>query len=211
MTPRRPRSIPKGIVTPMARKKSVKLAAQRFTKATAEIVEYFEETAGLKEEWQFWCTDYAVIRLYQEFEALILSALVGAINNDTSMLAETTGLDFPKHLSEDVCTFLIGGHGYFDFKGRDGLIQILKSFVPDGHYLINIVRHADYKDSLEKLSALRNFSAHQSKKAKRAAVRAIGGEKLGTTGSWLRRQKRFIELCDSLKDLAHEIEKKAPY
>jgi hypothetical protein len=195
----------------VARKKSVKLAAQRFIKAATEIEEYFKETAGLKEEWKYWCTDFAVIRLYQEFEALILSALVGAINNDTTTLSEAAGLDFPKHLSEDVCTFLIIGNGFFDFRGRDGLIQVLKRFVPDNHYLIAAIKDHEYKESLERLSALRNFSAHQSKKAKQAAVKAIGGEKLGSAGTWLRRQDRFLELSKSMKDLAHEIEKKAPH
>jgi hypothetical protein len=196
---------------PMPRKKSVKLAAQRFIKATEEVLDFFQKTAGLKEEFHSWCTDYSVIRLYQEFEAMMLSALTGAINNDTTTLSQSVGLDFPKHLSEDVCTYLIVGTGYFDFKGRDGLIQIIKSYVPDSHYLVAIIKDPAYKDTLERLSALRNFSAHESKKAKKAAVKAIGGEKLGSAGSWLKRQDRFLNLCSSLKALAHDVEKKVPY
>jgi len=46
--------------------------------------------------------EYAVIRLYREFESLILQGLVGAINNDTSTLSATSGVQFPKHLTDEV-------------------------------------------------------------------------------------------------------------
>jgi hypothetical protein len=32
------------------------------------------------------------------------------------------------------------GTGYFDFKGRDGLIQLVESFVPDNHHLVAIIK-----------------------------------------------------------------------
>jgi hypothetical protein len=196
----------------MPRKKSVKLAAQTFVAGTQAIEAFLQETSGLKAESRYWCTEFAIIRLYQEFEALILSAIVGAINNDTTTLSLSVGLNFPKHLSQDVCTFLIFKGGYFDFKGRDGLIDILKDFVPDNHYLPLIIRDQKYKPALEKLSAFRNFAAHpRSQKAKKAAVRAIGGGNLGSAGGWLSRQGRFKNISDSMVALAHEIEAKAPY
>ena len=195
----------------MPRKKSVKLSAKRFIEAVDRIQEFFDKTSGLQEEIHSWCTEYAVIRLYTEFEVMMLSALVGAINNDTATLSQTIGFDFPRHLSQDVCTYMIVGTGYFDFKGRDGLIQIVKQYVPDTHYLVAIVKDPDYKDSLEQLSALRNLAAHLSNKAKKAAVKAIGGEKIGSAGKWLRRQERFKSLCDSLKKLARDVDRKAPY
>jgi len=195
----------------MPRKKSIKLAADKFTQAVDQILLFFADTKGLQESHRFWCADYGVIRLYWEFEVLVLSALVGAINNDTETLSQSLGFTFPKHMSQDVCTYLIIGQGYFDFKGRDGLIQLIKSFVPDSHYLCDIVRNPQYKDALEQLSALRNFAAHQSGKAKKAAIKAIGGERIGSAGSWLRREGRFEKVCESLKKLARDIEKRSPY
>src|SRR5258708_32541037 len=134
----------------------------------------------------------------------MLSALVGAVNNDTTTLSEAVGFSFPKHMSEDVCTYMIVGTGYFDCKGRDGLIQIVKSFLPDTHYLYAVVKDSKYKDALERLSTLRNYATHQSKKSKKAAAQAIGAEKLGTAGSWLQKQGRFAVMCDSLKKFAHQ-------
>ncbi len=195
----------------MPRKKSIKKAAQDFDAATAKITDFVNQTANLDKTFRAWCMDYAVIRLYREFETMILSALVGAINNDTTTLTYSFDVRFPKHLSQDVCTFLIVGDGYFDFRGRAGLIRIVKKFVPDGHYLCEIIKKSAYRDSLERLSALRNFAAHHSEKAKKAAVQAIGGEKLGSSGGWLSSQNRFHDLCESLNSLAREIQTKAPF
>ena len=62
--------------------------------------------------------------------------LKGAINNDTSTLSQTVNIEFPKSLSDAVCEFIVTGGGYFDFKGRDGLIKTLKDYVPSNHYIV---------------------------------------------------------------------------
>jgi hypothetical protein len=90
--------------------------------------------------------------------------LIGAINNNTVTLATKTGFGFPKHLTDEVCEFLIVGNGYFEFKGRSGLISKLKEYVPDDHYLVKIAKKPKYKDTLDQLYSLRNFAAHESKK-----------------------------------------------
>ena len=141
----------------------------------------------------------------------MLSALVGAINNDTKTLEDRTGVAFPKHLTDEVCEFLITGAGYFDFKGRSGLIKTVKSFVPEGHYLLEAVKKPEYREALDRLSALRNFAAHESSPSKRAALEAIGGEKISSSGAWLKRQDRFEYLASRLKGLASEVEDAAPY
>ena len=61
-----------------------------------------------------------------EFEQLMLFAIVCAINNDTKTISDSTGVEFPKHLTDEVCEYLVLGGRYFDFKGRDGLIRVKK-------------------------------------------------------------------------------------
>src|SRR5690242_526787 len=121
----------------MARKKSIKHSAREFRTA-ADLITTFLNTVsnGQSDQHITWLHNYAIIRLYREFESLILDALVGAINNDTSTISTKTGVEFPKHLNESVCEFLVTGTGYFDFKGRPGLIHIFKQFLPDAHYLV---------------------------------------------------------------------------
>jgi len=196
----------------MPRKKSVQHSAQHFRDAADEISTFLDTAcANQSDEHISWLYDYAIIRLYREFEALMLDALVGAVNNDTATISATVGVDFPQHLTDEVCEFLITGGGYFDFKGRAGLINKLKEFVPADHYLVTIVKKDAYKDSLEQLGALRNFSAHGSYQSKRAALKAIGGQKISSSGAWLKREGRFQSIVAHLKNLATDLEGAAPY
>lgn len=160
---------------------------------------------------QTWCYDYAIISLYREFEQMMVSAIVGAINNDSTTISQSTGVEFPKHLTDEVCEYLVLGGGYFDFKGRDGLIKILKKYVPDNHYLVTSVKKQKYKDALEKLTALRNFAAHDSSQSKRAVLQAISQKRVGAAGSWLKVQGRYGGISASLKELGKEIRDLAPY
>jgi len=58
---------------------------------------------------------------------------------------------------------------------------------------------------------LRNFAAHESAKSKRAALAAIGGERIESSGAWLKRENRFQSIVDHLKALATDFEHAAPY
>jgi hypothetical protein len=195
----------------MPKKKSIKLAADAFVDNVEEIQGFFHGTEGLNEAYKEWCADYAIIRLYLEFEVLMLKTLVGAVNSDTQTISESTGIKFPKHLSEDVCKYVVVGTGYFDFKGRDGLLRTLRKFVPKTHYLYKIIKSSKYKNALEQLSALRNYAAHRSKQAKKAALLATGSAKIGSAGSWLRVGNRFDTLFSSFTDLSKKIKKQAPF
>jgi len=196
----------------MPRKKSVKHSAQVFRAAANDITTFLTAASvGQTDQHVSWLHNYGIIRLYREFESMVLDALVGAINNDTATVSGTTGINFPKHLTDEVCEFLITGSGYFDFKGRSGLIKTLKGFVPANHYLVDTIKRKTYEDALERLSALRNFAAHESAPSKRAALKAIGGKRIESSGAWLKRGGRFQTIVDRLKALAAEIENAAPY
>jgi len=196
----------------MPKKKSVRRNAEAFKK-WAEGISHFLQTVGSGQsaEHASWLHDYAIIRLYREFERLMLHALVVAINNVSDTMSAVTGIEFPKHLTDEVCEYLIIGTGYFDFRGRDGLIGILRKYVPDDHYLLTAVKKSKYKKALERLACLRNFAAHESSPSKRAVLAAVGQKKIGSCGSWLKCQRRFDAIKDRLKELANEIEQRAPY
>lgn len=196
----------------MPKKKSVKKIAQQFLDRAEAIRLFLEGCQGnLSDEHESWVHEYAVIRLYREFEHLILNALVGAINNDTNTLSERSGVAFPKHLTDEVCEFLVIGDGYFDFKGRDGLIATLRKFVPHDHYLVTTAKKTRYKEPLERVCALRNYAAHESSTSKTRAKQATNQHNLGSAGSWLKRQNRFENLVTELEAFANEIATLAPY
>lgn len=168
------------------------------------------KSAGLQKGWQSWAHDYAIIRLHTAFERLVTEALVGAVNNDTRTISERIGVSFPKHLTDEVCDYMITGGGFLDIRGRAGLIQILKEFVPDTHYLVSVASRPDPNHSLDRLTALRNFAAHRSKVAKRAARKAVG-VRLSSAGAWLRRPGRFDLIAVYLEQLSDSVRAGAPY
>lgn len=196
------------------RKKSIKLAARTFVAKTDEIIAFAQRgvaAAPLTAQDESWCFDLAIIRLYREFEDLMLSCLVALINNDTTTFSQLKKRSFPQHMNVEVCEYLICGDGYFDFAGRDGLIKTVKKIVPAAHWLPTIVADAAYTDALKKLSALRNFAAHDSSVSKKRALEAIGQERMSSSGAWLKKRNRYAAICDSLKLMAGRIEAAAPY
>lgn len=196
----------------MARRKSIKKVAQDFRADAGEVKDFAAAARrALSAEHTTWAYEYAIIRLYRDFEDLILNALKGAINNDTSTLSTRLNIEFPASLSDAVCEYIVTGGGYFDFRGRDGLIKTLKSYVPADHYLVVIVKQPKYKDALERLSALRNFAAHDSEVSRTKAKAAVNQNRIGAAGSWLKSQNRLEDLAERLKELAQEIEAEAPY
>ena len=196
----------------MPKKKSIRKSADKFKQEIDEVLTFLEATSkGQTKRHVSWLYDYGIIRLYGAFEEFMLECLIGAINNDTSVLSERTGYKFPKHLTDEVCRYLIIGDGYFDFHGRDGLIKTLKKYVPSSHYLVKKIKDDKYKDTLNQLSALRNFAAHRSEKSKNAALKAIGGKRISTSGAWLKGNNRFSSIAKKLKELADEIGDSAPY
>ena len=195
------------------RKKSAKKVAIDFVSKAEEIEKFIDPSnlTNLSEKHITWAHEYAIIRLYREFERMILHSLIAAINNNSSYLSQKTGVSFPLHLKDEVCEYIIVGNKYFDFKGRDGLINKLKKFIPDNHDLVSIIKKRKYKKYLEHLSALRNFAAHDSKPSKKTALKVVDQQRMGSSGAWLKTNKRYNNISARLKDLAREIENWAPY
>ncbi len=195
----------------MPKKKSIKGSAKHFKSEADDIIAFLVASAQLGDQHVSWCHDLAIIRLYRAFETLMLDTLVGALNNNTATLSARTGFSFPKHLTDEVCRFLVTRDGYFDFKGREGLIKTFKQYLSDQHYLVVAVSKPVYKRTLELLSAARNYAAHESLQSKKTFKYHAGQGRIGSAGSWLKSQGRFQKISDNLKLLADEIQASAPY
>jgi hypothetical protein len=195
------------------KKKSGKRAAREFGASIMRIEKFLAEieASTLSAQSRTWAYEAAIIKTAVAFEKLMLSCLVTAINNDTATIADRTGVVFPKHLTDEVCEFLVTGGGFFDFKGRSGLIATVKKFVPENHWLVNVVKKPTYRVPLDRLIALRNFAAHESAAGKRALGMVINQDRVRPAGVWAKTQGRFVQLLGSLRDLANDIEAAAPY
>jgi hypothetical protein len=190
------------------KKKSGKRVAQRFRDRIVEVEDYCTaiDGAALGKADRSMAYDAAVIKLACCFEEAMLDSLVVAVNNDTSHVSNRFGVEFPKHLSDEVCEHLITGGGYFDFRGRSGLIGELKRFLPQDHYLVTVVKQPKHTQPLDQLHALRNFAAHESAQSKASVKAVLGVARISSAGSWLKSQGRFQSLSTKLRDLALDLE-----
>jgi len=195
----------------MPRKQSIKRSAQDFREEVDDILSFLEDARGkLKESQVSWAFEYSIIRLYREFESMMLDVVTGALNHDTSTLSSQTGVAFPKHMTAEVCEYLVTGGRFFDFRGRDGLLSKLRNFVTEDHYLLQIVKQPKHKAILEQLTSFRDYAAHDSESSKTKAKEAAGQERLGSAGSWLKSDNRLERILVKLRGMAQEIEDAAP-
>ena len=197
----------------MAKKKSLKKSAKDFEKRVGTLGDFLADvgSCGVSDRGMTYAYELAVIKLYTAFERLMLDCIVGAVNNDTTAISTATGIKFPKDLTDEVCEYLVVGTGYFDFRGRDGLIKKLKEFVPATHYLVTAVKKSKYKDAIDRLIVFRNFAAHESDVSKRRAKLVADTARLASAGSWLKVQRRYEDIAQRLAELADELHEFAPY
>jgi len=188
-------------------------AAQRFADTAADLDTFVAsiDASGLSKLERSWAYEAALIKLTVAFERLMLEALVAATNNDTGQMSVTLGIRFPKHLTKEVCEYIVTGGRYFDFRGRDGLLRDIKRLVGPKHYLYTSVQQPKYKVALEQLIALRNFAAHESPSSRQSALKALGRNNLASAGSYLKVKGRFIALSKQIQSLASDLQTAAPY
>ena len=194
------------------KKKSFKKAAQSFRKNTCGILSFVikaEKYFGNEDKIR--CYEFAIISLYREFEDLILTCLVALINSDSKTFSDQKSISFPTHMNIKVCEYLICGDGYFDFAGRSGLIKKIKQIVPDDHWFCRTLADSKYMESLNHLSALRNFAAHGSQVSKKKALEATGQRRMSSSGAYLKNNGRLQKICVDLQDISRKIEDNALY
>lgn len=197
----------------MPRKKSGKKAAREFKATLARIESFTQEikSVDLGDQATTWAYEAALLKTAVAFEHLMLNCIVTAINNDTRTISQRTGVVFPKHLTDEVCEYLVTGGGFFNFRGRDGLIREIKSYVPNDHWLHQAVKNPQHTKPLDQMISLRNFAAHESPASKRNALEVLKQRKLSSAGAWIKRQQRFATMVADLTKLADEVEAAAPY
>lgn len=198
----------------MPKKKSGKRAAQAFVKRVDSLIEHLDEVdaMGFSEGGRSLAYEMTLIKLYEYFERLMLESLVVAINNDIGRtISSRKGFTFPAHMTDEVCEFLIVGDGYFNFRNYDDLKRTIKGFVPDDHWLLTEACASHNRASIERLTALRNYSAHGSRKARERAKTALNAKRLPSAGAWIKAGNRARDLLSHFKAIGRAIEAAAPY
>lgn len=151
------------------------------------------------------CYEYGIISLYKIFETFIYRTIVGCINHDSSHVSETYNLNFGKHISDEMCDFILTKGKYFNFSGRSDLISICKKHIGDTYGVVDILKNRNYESALDELIAFRNFAAHSSKQAKTKAKEVIKGQRIPSIGSYLKKQARLEKIADALCNLSDDV------
>lgn len=151
------------------------------------------------------CYEYGIISLYKSFEMFMYRTILGCINHNSSYVSEHYKVDFGRHISDEMCDFILTKGGYFDFRGTDGLIKICKHHIGDMYGIVDIIKKDEYAKAIDKLVALRNYAAHNSNSSKERAKAVLKLKRIPPIGSYLKKHKTVEEIADKLCKLADEI------
>ncbi len=196
----------------MANEVSIKAVVIKFDRELDTILDFIRQHKGDgKGVFTFYLYDYAVIKVFKDFEELLLNTIVGLINQEAAYIASSSGHKGTKSLKKKDAETLFIGSRYFSFKGPNGLLKQIKKYFPANHWFINILSDTKYDRTFDILIPLRNFAAHSSKTAKKNAISAVGLQQLGYSGAWLKVGNRFQNIIDNLKDISARIKAQAKY
>lgn len=196
----------------MANEASIKAVVNKFTTDIDSVLKFVEEHKGDgKGLFTFYVYDYAIIKIFKDFEELLLKTIVGLINQEALYVASSTGHKGTKSVRKKDAEHLFIGNNYFSFKGTNGLLKKIKSFFPVNHWFISILSDTKYNGTFNVLIPLRNFAAHSSKTAKTNAINAVGLQQLGYSGAWLKVGNRFQNIVDDFKDISSRINAQAKF
>lgn len=194
------------------RKASGKLAAEDFLADLDGLDRYVDavKSSNLSKLHISWAYEAALIKVAVAFEELLLRCLVACINRDTSDFSATTQITFPKHLSKDVCQYLVTRNGYLKFTGSDPN-SLVTQFLPKDHEIARAFRDPEHKQAVALLYALRNFAAHGSDQSKKKAREVVNQRSIGSAGAWVKSRRRFKDLTRDLRRLGTALGEAAPY
>lgn len=198
----------------MPKKKSGKRCTDRFLEELEQVALFLDHALTIKQDrMASECFGFAVIWIYREFEKYILALLVHALNANTQHLATRINAKVPRHLTAELCEYLILGDNYFNFRAEGDLRAQVRKFVPDSHYLYVSLDKKTNRVTIDRLIAMRNFAAHQSKKSKERAKKAYSCKRMASAGAFLKKSsgKRMEDLLFGITELALEIAARSPY
>lgn len=179
-----------------------------FQKEVDEIKKYLLECKRAfneKDQYLSNSYEYAIIALYKAFEIFAYKIIVGCINHDNTQVEKYYGVSFGKHISDDMCDFILTKGGYFDFHQRSDLIKQCKQHIGNTYGIVDILKKEEYQQPLDELSAFRNFAAHSSRQSKEKVKELLQIKRIKSIGSYLKRQNRFEDIANKLCKLATEI------
>lgn len=164
----------------MANQVSIKAVANRFLGECDSLSDYLRhQNSHCSGKFLSYAYDFAIIKLFKDFEELLLGTVTGVINNEAPYIQDGHGGFRKKSIVKAQAETIFLGGRYFSFKGTGGLLHDIRTTVPLNHRLVTILSDTSYNHTFSVLIPLRNFAAHSSKNAKIRAIAAVGLSQLG--------------------------------
>ncbi len=111
-----------------------------------------------------------VLKIYGLWESFVEEILVDCLSRDTSQYAKQRNTSLPKHLSRKVCSCLLSGLSFFDFRDVSDLKGKAKSILVSHHNPFQEIS-ADHARKIDEFRIMRNYIAHRSDAARQRLKR----------------------------------------
>lgn len=111
-----------------------------------------------------------VLKVYVTWEIFAEELMVACLNRDTSKYAKHKAMALPKNLTKDICSCLINGLNYFDFRSTGEIKGIARKILPQKYNPFEVILKDD-RDKIDELSQMRNYIAHKSQKSRNALLK----------------------------------------
>jgi hypothetical protein len=111
-----------------------------------------------------------VLKICVTWEVFAEDLLAACLRIDASHYSEYMGTRLPKRLSREMCTILISGYRYLDFRSISELQSISKNILVDEHNPFPRIPKSD-SAAINEFFQIRNYVAHKSRVAERSLSR----------------------------------------
>ena len=111
-----------------------------------------------------------LLRLCAHWEGFVDEHLVDCVNVDHSKLEEFFGVPLPAHPSKNLCTALVFGEKYRDFRSFGALKGFSRKILPD-HSNPFVQVDNGHSSRIDEVYTIRNYLSHHSAMGKRALMR----------------------------------------
>jgi len=107
-----------------------------------------------------------VLKICAIWEALVENLLVDCLNQDSRQYSSFINTRLPRHIPREICSAMVTGLKYFDFKSVGDAQNIARKVLVDRHNPFKAISKSN-SQRIDELFIIRNYLAHYSGKAER--------------------------------------------
>lgn len=111
-----------------------------------------------------------LLRIHAHWETFIEDILIDCLNRDTSKYVEYTGFKLPKHVSRDLCSAILIGTKYLDFRSVGEVKKLANNILVDSYNPFKTISKT-VAGKIDDFTKLRNYLSHQSFAAERTLMK----------------------------------------